>query len=115
MIQVDNIGCYYAWQNGYCKEDNMASILVRLLVLLSSWLSCEVLVVHHPRESSWESKLADRLSRTRSTTTQDKRLVDGFNLRNLPKSFSDWLDSPAEDWNMPKSVIVELSSNISLP
>ena len=93
VVQVDNIGCYYAQQNGYCKEDNMASILVLLLVLLSSWLSCEVLVVHHPRDSSWESKLADRLSRTRSTTVQDQRLVDGFSLRNLPKLFSDWLDS----------------------
>ena len=75
VIQVDNIGCVSAWQNGYCKEDNMASVLVRVLVLVSSLISCLVPVYHHPRESSWESKTAERPPRELSMTNQDRMLL----------------------------------------
>ena len=114
-VQVDNIGCVYAWQNGYCKEDNLASILVRLLVFVSSYLSCQVLMFHHPRDSSWESKLADRLSRTNSTSENDRKLLKSFGSIHLPVSFAEWMENPVEDWNMPKRVVCELSTPIFMP
>ena len=109
MVQVDNIGCHFAWENGYARSDTTASILVRTLVLLSEFLNCTVIVNHHPRESSWEIKLADRLSRESSTTSQDRKLVQSFQRRNLPSVFSVWMENPSEDWDLPKKIMSVMS------
>ena len=115
VVQVDNIGCHFAWENGYASGDRLASILVRMLVLISSMISSEVIIKHHPRESSWESKMADRLSRVKSTTDQDRKLLRNFTPLNIPVSFSNWMKEPVEDWNLARNVVFELSNNISLP
>ena len=81
VVQVDNLGCYYAWENGYAKEDDTASILVRTLVLVAAKLSCVVYLVHLPRESSWESRLADRLSREKTTKSAESDLLQRFEKR----------------------------------
>ena len=111
LIQVDNIGCVFAWENGYSKQDNLASILVRVLVVLASRLNCIVHVHHHPRNTSWESRLADRLSRERTTTPQDKDLLRSFGKRNLPNSFKDWMSRPTEDWDLPIKILNDMSSS----
>ena len=105
VIQVDNIGCHFAWLNGYASGDNLASILVRMLVLITTLISSEVIIVHHPRESSWESKLADRLTRERSTTNNDRRLIQNFSDKKLPVSFSSWMERPTENWNLAKEFL----------
>ena len=115
VIQVDNIACHYAWERGYAREDNTASVLVRILLLLCARLACVVHVVHHPRESSWDSRVADRLSRARSTTRQDRALLDSFDLPPLPASFRSWMRSPTEDWNLPVTVLSDLLSHTFLP
>lgn len=107
-IQVDNIGCVFAWEKGYSKEDNLASILVRVLVLLSAKLSCVVHIHHHPRNSSWESTMADRLSRSRTTSNQDRKLLDHYSNRRLPPTFEKWMENPIEDWSMPIALLNEL-------
>jgi hypothetical protein len=61
-VKVDNIGCYFAWINRYSSEDQLTSILVRALHILSAYLACEVHIEHLPRVSSWEAILVDRLS-----------------------------------------------------
>jgi len=105
VVQVDNIGCHYAWENGYSKEDTTASILVRVLVCLAAKLSCIIKIVHHPRESSWESKLADRLSRERTTKDFERKLLNSFKKRDLPLAFRNWMDNPVEDWNLPVKLV----------
>ncbi len=42
VLKVDNIGCYFAWENKNVSKDPHASVLVRALVLISSYLSCYV-------------------------------------------------------------------------
>ena len=88
---------------------------MRILLLLCARLACVVHVVHHPRESSWDSRVADRLSRARSTTRQDRALLDSFDLPPLPASFRSWMRSPTEDWNLPVTVLSDLLSNTFLP
>ena len=115
VIQVDNIGCHFAWLNGYASGDRMASILVRLLMLISSLISTEVIIVHHPRESSWESRMADRLTRERSTTSQDRMLLRSFPALKLPMVFERWMENPAENWSLAKDVVIEMSNSFSMP
>ena len=71
-------------------------------------------VVHHPRESSWDSRVADRLSRAKSTTRQDRALLGSFDLPPLPASFRSWMRTPTEDWNLPVTVLSDLLSNTIL-
>lgn len=103
LVQVDNIGCYYAWLNGY-SSDNLVSILVRTLILITTQAGITVHIVHHPRESSWESKVADRLSREKSTSSWERRLVESFPPTKLPPAFVQWLKCPSEDWELPYKV-----------
>lgn len=105
VIQVDNIGCVFAWENGYSREDNITSILVRVLTLLSAKLSCVVHVKHLSRCSDWGSNLADRLSRSKTTTSNDRKLLKEFSNKPLPVVFKDWMDRPFEDWDLPIKIL----------
>ena len=78
IVKVDNTGCYYGWLNKHTPGDETASILIRALHLISSFLGCVVHVEHLPRISSWDAALADRLSRELSTTKQDIRFLQSF-------------------------------------
>jgi hypothetical protein len=105
---VDNMGCVYGWESGYARNDNLTSILIRLLVLISIQLNSIIYIEYVPRCSSWDSMVADRLSQMSTTRGQDKRMVENFGRQQLPKSFEGWLENPSEDWNMPIRVVNEL-------
>ncbi len=105
VLQVDNMGCVFGWNNGYCKEDNLASILIRCLVLLSAKLEIALHVCHLPRMSSWEACLADRLSRLATTSQADKKLLSSFPKNPLPQAFAAWLANPTEDWALPFNLL----------
>ena len=104
VLQVDNIGCHYVWAKGYSTGDQLASILARLLTLLEAKLCMSLHVVHHPRMSSWDSCLVDRLSRAKTTTAKDHALLRLFRSPPLQKDFSAWMQDPKEDWKMPQRV-----------
>jgi hypothetical protein len=100
ILGVDNIACYYGWVNKSVSGDTCASIVFRALGLLSAYLSVYVHVVHVPRMSTWEARICDRLSRSATTTVNDKRLLNDFKRKKLPKEMLDWLKNPTEDWKM---------------
>ena len=114
VVQVDNIGCYYAWENGYSNDDT-ATILVRTLRLVSAYLSTVIHVVHHRRKSSWESLVADRLTREKTTSSWDKSLIRSFSGRKLPQGFEEWMKKPVCDWRLPVVIVKELENIVSLP
>jgi len=101
VMQVDNMACHFAWENGYVKGDSMATILVRAMKCVAAKLESIIHVTHHPRESSWESKLADRLSRRKKTKEHERRVLNSFRLPPVPNVFKAWLESPEEDWQLP--------------
>jgi len=104
-VKVDNTGCYFGWLNKQVTGDAMASILVRSLHLICSYLGSRVHITHLPRDSSWDSKLVDRLSRERTTTNQDKKLLESFETRKIPDVLEDWMAQPTEDWNLPVALL----------
>lgn len=100
VLNVDNIGCYYAWQNRTVKNDVCAAILVRALVVISAFLEIQVHVKHLPRMSSWDARLCDRMSRSHTTTSQDRRLLNNFKDLDLPIAMKNWLKKPVENWDL---------------
>ena len=89
VVKVDNIGCHFAWETGYSRTDNLASILVRTLVLISELLSSVIIIDNQPRDTTWEIKLADRLSREKTTTSQDRSMLRSFKGNKLPNTFQE--------------------------
>lgn len=100
VFKTDNIGCVFGWENKSVKEDNTASILVRAIAVMSVYLKCTVHVHHEKRKTSWEGSLADRLTRTRTTTRQDKSLLSACDNKKVPEFFRHWIDNPVEDWDL---------------
>lgn len=98
VIQVDNISCCYGWENGSVSGDLTASILIRALGLIAAKLSTIIHVVHLPRNSSWESRFADRLTRSETCWKQDSETVKSFDYLEIPLLFRNWIDHPTSDW-----------------
>ena len=100
ILEVDNIACYYAWDNKYVKNDICSSILIRALCIISSYLRTYVHVRHLPRLSSWEACMCDRMSRESTTSKHDRKLLNHFSNLFLPDVLLKWLENPVEDWSI---------------
>ena len=101
VFSTDNMGCFFGWENMYVKGDVTASILVKSVLLMSTFLGTTVHVIHVPRKTTWENVVADKLSRRKTTTHAVKKLLDSFGMTVVPRFFCEWLSCPCEDWNMP--------------
>ena len=111
-VRVDNVGCFYGWLNRHASGDVMASILIRALHLISSYLACQVHITHLPRKSSWDAVLVDRLSRSWSTTWNDRRLLASFPGLRLPGCLLEWLEEPVEDWGLADQLLASVIANV---
>lgn len=111
VFEVDNLACFYGWENGYMSNDEYSSIVLRAIKIASARLNCRVHVVHVPRLSSWESELVDRLSRKSTTTKMDDRLVDSFGFQ-MPEELAEWLDNPTVNWSIPIKILKIIEQKI---
>jgi len=105
VLSTDNMGCYFGIHNMAVKEDISASILVRALLLVAAYLKTTVHVEHVPRKSTWESHMADMLSRKKTTRHAAKKLLNSFGETVLPGFFELWLSNPVEDWGLPNKCL----------
>jgi hypothetical protein len=70
VLGVDNIGVVFGWQNGGCKGDRWASVLIRALHVVASYLGCTLHVTHVPRLSKAAAIMADSLTRSSTATAE---------------------------------------------
>ena len=114
VVKVDNIGCFFGWLNKHATGDGMASILIKALHLIGAYLSCQIHIEHLPRKSFWDANLVDRLSRERTTTKQDMKLLESFVLPEVPVCLMEWMKNPSEDWSLPEKLLnsVEIRMNL---
>ena len=111
ILEVDNISCIYAWENKYAKEDEMASILVKSLVIISSYLGSKIYVKHLPRMSTWQASLVDRMSRESTTTKKDKEILMSFPKPIWPQCLTKWLQHPIEDDSLAFDLLRHVEDN----
>jgi hypothetical protein len=105
LLKVDNTGCIFGWQNKSVSGDNCASILIRALHLVTAYLGSVIHMVHLPRVISWEARMVDRLSRARTTTKDDLKLLESLRNKPLPKSLTNWLINPVEDFSLANQLL----------
>jgi len=100
VLNVDNIGCYYGWENKCVQGDKCATVIFRAIALICAYLEINLQVRHLPRLSSWEANLCDRLSREDTTSLNDKKLLKNYESLSLPKVLKDWLKDPNESYDL---------------
>jgi hypothetical protein len=112
VLGVDNIACVYAWQKRRCKGDIVASVLVRALHILSSFLEARVFVKHIPRKSSEASTVADGLTRESSDTLQIRDRLGRARWGASTPALNHWLEDPAVDWKLGLKLVEDVKSNL---
>ena len=63
LFYIDNMAVYYGWENGRVKNDSSATVILKTMHILASFLGCHVHVSHVHRMSNDMASLADELSR----------------------------------------------------
>jgi hypothetical protein len=112
VVKMDNAACFFGWINKHAPCDEMASILIRSLHLISAYLGSQIHISHLPRLSNWEACLVDRLSRSETTTREDRRLLNSFPGMSIPKALEKWMKDPKEDWKLPVELLKSVKSSI---
>ena len=110
VLRVDNIACIHGWENKSLKGDISASIVIRAIHLISSFLGSVIHLKHTPRKSDWESSMVDRMSRKKSTSQDDCRLLSSFCNLSPPLILREWICDPSEDWSFPISLLEYVKS-----
>ena len=105
VFKVDNLSCIFGWENRSVKGDVSASIIVRTILIISAYLSSHVHVEHLPRVATWEAEAVDRLSRLKTTTENDRRLLKSFGSLTIPSVLMNWLENPTDDWKLPEKLL----------
>jgi hypothetical protein len=105
ILEVDNINLVYGWEKKHCKNDQHASILLRCLHVLEARLECKVHVHHTRRMSNPMAALADKLSRSATTTRAELDQIEGLEWHVLKGPLADWLADPALDWELPLKLL----------
>jgi len=108
VLKVDNTGCFFAWQNKTVARERKAAILTRALILMSAYLECYIHVEHLPRVDSWDAILCDRLSREKTTSLSDKKLLDYYGNLQAPPVLLDWLSNPTEKWVLARDMLAHV-------
>ncbi|MFN9898826.1 MAG: hypothetical protein ACK55Z_08565, partial [bacterium] len=86
-------------------HDDTASIFLRTLHLISSYLGASVEIRHLPRMSSPSARLADALTRSLTTEEHHRDAVRHAPPASVPGPLLDWLNNPSEDWSLPYTLL----------
>jgi hypothetical protein len=84
-IYTDNMACVYGMKDGYVKNDEYASILIRAAHLISAYLGSVVHTYHTPRRSTWEAQTADNLTRFSTTSFLENQILKRFKPSTPPR------------------------------
>jgi len=115
ILEVDNVALWHGWKDMGVKGDVSASIFIRALHLISSYLGCKIFVRHVARKSTFASNLADCLSRVSTTNRWQKRmLAESLFAPPPPQVLLDWMQDPVEDWNFAMTLLVYVEQMIEI-
>jgi hypothetical protein len=114
LLLTDNEPVVYGWESRSIANDESASIIIRAVHLISTYLGCWVTVRHLPRMSSPSAILADSLTRKSTTSDAVRLAVREAVPRQVPQPLTDWLHNPTEDWELPARLLESVKTRIML-
>ena len=111
-FHVDNLATVYGWENKGVAKDSSASVMIRSLHLIATYLGCIVHVRHLPRMSDTNARLADRLSRKSTTTGRDRARIRRAMKPTIPPALRRWMESPKPDWDLPGELLHDVQQRL---
>ena len=112
ILFVDNTSVIHGWRRKHLKNDLEASVIIRTVHILASYLHCRVHVEHAPRMSTPAAILADHLSRSSSTSSEEEEITRTLECPPISPTIRGWLDNPNLDWNLPLACLQELEKKL---
>jgi len=113
ILLTDNEAVVYGWDARRIKHDESASIILKSIHIIASYLGCTVSVQHLPRMSTDSAILADKLSRTTTTTSLEESLTAEASSLPVPQALTAWLEAPSEDWNLPLALLTHVKETLA--
>ena len=108
VLHVDNTATIASWQKKHCKQDTDTSILIRGLHIIESYLHCKIHVIHEKRMSTEAAILADHLSRSSTTSNEDKEKIKHLKKHEPEGALKIWLENPGWDWGLPNKLLQDV-------
>ncbi len=108
VLQTNNNMMAWGWRKRHLKQNALASILLRALHILEAALPCRLHVISVAQDESPPAELAARLTRSTTSSTEDKALLTHGQHR-LPAAMKAWLTSPVVDWNLGLYIASEIN------
>jgi hypothetical protein len=113
LLLTDNEAVVFGWDSRKVANDESASIIIKSIHLIASFLGCWVTVQHLPRNSTDSAKLADSLTRRSTTTRSDLYVIRNAKGGKIPSALTRWLAYPFEDWSLPNRLLQDVKHQLS--
>ena len=108
ILEVDCMAAIYGWDKRQVSGDKAATILLRALHLISSYLACHIHMEHRIRRTGRASIMADDLSREETTSRPLMRRVLAIESPPRSPALTDWLQDPREDWDLANRILEDV-------
>jgi len=110
ILLTDNESVVFGWLSRRIQHDITASLFIRALHIISTFLDCQVTIRHLPRMSTPSAILADQLTRGDTTQAAQLAAIASSPIHEPPDSLMEWLANPQEDWNLPMRLLDSVQS-----
>ena len=110
VLGVDNTSVVFGWENKSSSGDLSASVLIRALHIVATYLECHIYAKHVPRQSSKASVVADGLTRASTAKQEIWEMVGEVTQYPAPKVLWDWLENPQVDWQLGLTMIDHINN-----
>jgi hypothetical protein len=108
-LGVNYMAVVFSWQNGGCKGDALASVLIRTLHVLASYLGCTLYMLH---VSTAAATMADSLTWASTASADVWAATTGATTFGPPPLLWDWLAHPCVDWHLGFKLVHYLKENL---
>jgi hypothetical protein len=112
-LLTDNEALVFGWDKRRVPHDNSASIFLRSIHIIATFLGASVEVRHLPRMSTPSAELTDALSRSTTTKPHHLDAVSAAPPAHIPAALTDWLQEPSEDWGLPLALLRHVQLSLS--
>ncbi len=112
VFHVDNSAVEVGWRKGVVKNEETATIVLRSIQFIASFLGARTRIFHVKRMSHEMATLADKLSRSGRLDMDELSNLKGKEVKIGSYFLEKWLSEPWEDWSLPYNLVEEVKNKI---
>ena len=110
-MKIDNIAVMWGWRNGYVKNDESASEILKAAKYVSGFLGTTIHVEHVGRMSGDLASMADELSRRQMCKgAKEREVLQEALFRPVQGFLLKWLENPEKGGNLTVELLKELGA-----